>query len=174
MLSIATSLRTAIIVAIAALSLAAFPAGAAELAKPTGPVILTISGNVANSNSDEGADFDLAMLRQLGNVTYETTTPWHEGTVKFTGTLLADVIAAAGASGEFATVEALDGYSVEIPFSDLPTGKPVLAWSLDGSEIPVDDKGPLFIIYDYDSDPALASEDYYARSVWSVRKIELR
>ncbi|MEZ5870682.1 MAG: oxidoreductase [Nitratireductor sp.] len=160
--------------AILAAAFLSTPVLSAELAAPTGPAILTISGNVASKNSDAGADFDLAMLKQLGEVTYETTTPWHEGAVKFSGPLLAKVISAAGASGTYATITATDGYSVEIPFAEIGKGKPILAYLRNGEEMPVDDQGPLFIIYNYDSDPALASEDYYSRSVWSVRSIDVK
>lgn len=36
----------------------------------------------------------------------------------------------------------------------------------------VRDKGPLWVIYPYDSDPALQSEVTYARSIWQLVRIE--
>jgi hypothetical protein len=35
----------------------------------------------------------------------------------------------------------------------------------------VRDKGPLFIIYPYDSDPQLQNQTYYTRSAWQVAKL---
>ncbi len=41
----------------------------------------------------------------------------------------------------------------------------------DGNYMAVRDKGPLFIIYPYDSDPQLQSQTYYTRSAWQVAKL---
>jgi hypothetical protein len=41
----------------------------------------------------------------------------------------------------------------------------------DGNFITVREKGPLFIIYPYDSDPQLQSQTYYTRSAWQVSEI---
>ena len=40
--------------------------------------------------------------------------------------------------------------------------------------MPVRDKGPLFIIYPFDSSAELRSEPYYSRSAWQLRTIEVR
>ena len=37
--------------------------------------------------------------------------------------------------------------------------------------MPVSDKGPLFIVYPYDSDPALHSQKFYGRSVWQLSRL---
>jgi hypothetical protein len=37
--------------------------------------------------------------------------------------------------------------------------------------MPVRDKGPLFIVYPYDSDTRLQSQTYYSRSAWQVCKL---
>jgi hypothetical protein len=35
----------------------------------------------------------------------------------------------------------------------------------------VRDKGPLFIVYPYDSDPQLATQTFYGRSAWQLAKL---
>ena len=40
--------------------------------------------------------------------------------------------------------------------------------------MPVRDKGPLFIVYPFDSDPALKSRTFYGRSVWQVAKLVVK
>jgi hypothetical protein len=35
----------------------------------------------------------------------------------------------------------------------------------------VRDKGPLFIVYPYDSKPELKSQTYYGRSAWQLAKL---
>ena len=37
----------------------------------------------------------------------------------------------------------------------------------------VRDKGPLFIVYPYDSDEVLRSERYYNRSAWQLKSLEI-
>jgi hypothetical protein len=47
----------------------------------------------------------------------------------------------------------------------------LLALKRDGNYLTVRDKGPLFIVYPYDSDPALKSPRYYGRSAWQVARL---
>lgn len=48
---------------------------AGELPKPVGKPILTIYGNIENTNEEGKAVFDLASLEKLGMVSFETTSP---------------------------------------------------------------------------------------------------
>jgi hypothetical protein len=50
----------------------------------------------------------------------------------------------------------------------------ILAIKRNGEYMSVRDKGPLFVIYPYDSSPDLKSQTYYARSAWQVAKIDVR
>lgn len=159
---------------VAALFLLPGTALADGLPAPTGDVILTITGEVTKTNSGDAADIDRAMLEALPQQVIVTQTPWHEGEVTFEGPLLSGIMELVGGSGEYAAVTALDDYSVEVPVSDFAEHGPILALKTNGEYMPEDDKGPLFIIYDYDGKPGLNTEDYHSRSVWSVRRIELQ
>jgi hypothetical protein len=44
----------------------------------------------------------------------------------------------------------------------------------DQHAMTVRDKGPLFIIYPYDSNPDLKAQKYYSRSVWQIARIEVK
>lgn len=48
---------------------------AGELSRPTGKVLLTLSGNIENTNEDGKAVFDTASLEKLGMVSFQTTSP---------------------------------------------------------------------------------------------------
>lgn len=147
---------------------------AAELAMPTGEIVLTISGEELKTNSPNGAEFDMKMLQALPQHVIETTTPWNEGMIRFEGPMLSQLMTKVGADmSKTAKVFALDDYSTEIPLAEFEAAKPILALSRDGEPMPDDDQGPLFIIYDYDSDPALNTENIQEHSVWSVRRMEL-
>ena len=158
---------------LAALFLLPASALAQGLPAPTGDVILTMTGQVSRTNAGDAADLDRAMLEALPQQVIVTQTPWHEGEVTFEGPLLTDIMELVGGSGAYAAVTALDDYSVEVPVSDFAEHGPILALKTNGEYMPEDDKGPLFIIYDYDGKPGLNTEEYHSRSVWSVRTIEL-
>lgn len=148
--------------------------GASALDKPTGDVILTVTGHVANKNADDGAQFDAAMLEQLASRTGQMETPWTTGKVTFSGPLLKAVLDAAGAEGEVLTVRAMNDYSADVPMEDATTLDTILATKMDGKVMSVRDKGPLFMIYPFDTNPDLYNEKYFSRSVWQIKEIEVR
>lgn len=147
-------------------------AWAAEpLAKPGGKVVLSITGTVERTNAASRADFDMAMLEALPQHSFVTATPWFKTPRKFSGPLLRDVMAAAGAKGSTLSAVALNDYKVEIPADDAQRFKVLMATRLDDQPMPVREKGPLFIIYPYDDSADLRSERYYSRSAWQLRTL---
>ena len=144
------------------------------LEAPKSKVFLTLNGNVAVKNAGERADFDMAMLAALPQHSFTTQTPWYREKKKFSGPLLRDVLDAAGARGDALKAVALNNFKVEIPVADTRQFPVLLARLMDDQPIPVRDKGPLFIIYPFDADPALQSTRYYNRAAWQLRSIEVR
>jgi hypothetical protein len=159
-------------IAISATSLGlARPAGAVALAKPEGKVVLTITGRIKETNGEGAAEFDIAMLEALGMKSFTTTTPWYSGPVTFEGVPMAALLDRVGASGESITARALNDYSTDIPIEDFRKYNVLLALKRDGAYMPVKDKGPLFIVYPYDSDTELKHQRFYSRSAWQVARI---
>jgi hypothetical protein len=144
---------------------------AQDLAAPSGRVILSISGKIARRNSPDAAQFDLPMLEALGAQSFTTTTPWHNGPVVFEGVPMARLLREVGANGTSITAQALNDYSTEIPITDFEKYPVILAYKRDGAYMAVRDKGPLFIVYPYDSDPTLKHQLFYSRSAWQVARI---
>ena len=132
--------------------------------------LLTISGKITNT-TPEGATFDRSKLEALGMETIETKTPWYKETVKFEGVPLEKLMAAVGANGDRVQAIALNDYSVEIPIEDFAKHHAILALKRDGEYMSVRDKGPLFVVYPYDSDPELRSQKFYSRSAWQVNRL---
>ena len=157
----------------AALGVATVPLAHATgaLALPTGRPVLTISGRIASSNRDDAAVFDLGMLEALGTESFETTTPWYSGAVRFEGVRMQRLMEAVGASGESVTAVALNDYTTDLPTADFQRYGVLLATKRDGVYMPVRDKGPLFIVYPYDSRPELKAQQFYSRSAWQVAKL---
>lgn len=163
-----------IVHAIALVAVSTVPLLADTLADPEGEVVLTVSGLIEATNSDVGAQFDLAMLEALDSTTIETSTIWTEGTHVFTGVPLAVLVEALGAEGTNLRATAINDYAVDIPLSDAVQAGPIVAYKMDGNVMSVRDKGPLWIIYPYDSNADYRSEVIYSRSIWQLDRIEAR
>lgn len=149
-----------ILAVVAALSL-----GAAAPAHAGGPVLVTVTGAVENTNRgpldperdklftfnevafDKAMAFDVDALARLPQTTVRADFPKGGDEVAFTGPLLADVLEAAGAVGDTVTVQAMDGYAVEAPRTELADMGAVLALSRDGSPLGIGDFGPAQIVF---------------------------
>ena len=123
------------------------PAASADLAAPTGRVVLRISGAIAVRNDGETAAFDMAQLEALPQRTLATATPWTDGVVEFRGPLARAVLEAVGAAGERVRATAINDYSVEIPVADFGSYDVILAVRRDGRPMRVRDRGPIWVIY---------------------------
>jgi hypothetical protein len=148
--------------------------GAHALDQPSGPVVLTVLGRVRIANAGQSAQFDMAMLEQLPQRSFVTRTPWYATPRKFTGPLLRDVLAACGASGSNVRATALNDYRVDLPFEDAQRFDVLVARLLDDKPMAVRDKGPLFIIYPFDSSAELRTTLYYSRSAWQLKSLEVQ
>jgi hypothetical protein len=166
-------LRSLAMVAAALFSLhgAAF---AGELPKPEGEPILTVGGSIENTNDDGLARFDWKMLESLGTVKIETMTPWYEKPVEFEGVPMKTLMDYVGAKGAEVTVVALNDYKSTVPMEDFEQFDALLAMKRDGEAMPVRDKGPLWLVYPYDTDPELKTDKYYSRSVWQIKEMQVQ
>lgn len=154
-------------------ALCAFHLPAFALPPATGKVILTISGQVADKNTATAAVFDLAMLEKLPQQTFTTMTPWDKKPIKFTGPLLRDVLAAAKATGTTIKAAALNDYQTSIPLADAQKFNVIVAHKMNDEAIPVKTKGPLFIVYPFDTQAELRSTMYYERSAWQLKSMAI-
>lgn len=134
---------------------------------------MTVTGAIDRTNADGAAQFDLAMLQALEPVTVKTSTIWTDGPQEFVGVSLARLMQEVGAHGTMIAASALNDYTVQIPMTDAVEGGAVLAYSANGQELSVRDKGPLWVIYPYDSSKDFQSEVIYARSIWQVAKMDV-
>ncbi len=149
-------------------------ARADSLGTPTDKPILTISGEITNKNVGDTAQFDRAMLEKMGMVTIETTTPWYKGPMKFEGVPMEKLMADVGAKGQRVVAYALNDYTTEIPMEDFSKHHAILALKRNGEYMPVKDKGPLFVVYPYDSEAELKSQIFYSRSAWQVARLVIK
>ena len=153
-----------------------------------GPVLLTVTGEITNSNrgpSDPDSDklfafndvsFDKAMvfdadaLAAFQQIEVSTDFPKGGPMVTFSGPALADVLAAAGATGDTVTIRAMDGYAVEVPTEDMLGSGAVLAMSRDGQAFGIGDFGPTQVVFPRAERPDLKDmpDDWW---VWQIYHI---
>lgn len=151
-----------------ALAMRFVPASAAE-------PILTLRGAFARAGADGTAVFSLADLDALPQTTFRTTTPWHSGPVEFSGVSVADFLAAMGVPPTVGSMQliALNDYVVDTKASDLTSGEALLATRMNGQPMAVTDKGPVFVVFPFDSRTELQHQSYYSRAVWQLAEIDL-
>lgn len=149
----------------------AAPLMADTVSAPSGDVILTVSGAIENENSDAGVVLDMDMLTALPQQSFTTTTIWTEGDVEFTGVSLQAVLDYVGFSGTKIEAVASNDYKIEIPASGVSDDVPIVAYLMNGEAMSSRGKGPLWIVYPYDSDPAFRTEVIYSRSIWQLDRI---
>ncbi|MEM7269783.1 MAG: molybdopterin-dependent oxidoreductase [Pseudomonadota bacterium] len=130
-----------------------------------GPVLLTISGAVENANRgavdpdvdkffdfsdaefERAAQFDYASLQKLDWLKANADFPKGGDVQEYEGPLLADVLKAAGATGETITLTALDGYAIEVKMQDMVEQGAILALKRNGQHFSVGDFGPSQIVF---------------------------
>ncbi|MFK0166218.1 molybdopterin-dependent oxidoreductase [Rhizobium sp. NPDC090279] len=149
-------------IAFAVLAAFAAPAQAQDIPSVT---ITGPSGSVS---------FDRNQLEAMGLVSIKTSTPWNDGVVNFEGVPMALLLERAKAQGATATVIALNDYSVDIPTSDFAKFGTILAVKRNGQYMPIDDQGPFFVMYPFDSNPILQGQPYHGRAVWQVKAISVK
>jgi hypothetical protein len=154
---------------------ALFVATAATALEPAeGEILLTVTGAIGETNAGDSAQFDLSMLAGLDTVTVETTTIWTEGVQTFEGVELVDLLAAIEAEGVNLRAIAHNDYAVDIPVADAVEGGPIVAFLRNGEPMSLREKGPLWIVYPFDSSPDYQTEQIYARSIWQLDRIEVQ
>jgi hypothetical protein len=163
-------------------------ANAQSLKAPAGPVVVTVTGKIAQTNRgpfDEAQDiffknqqvkferaaaFDIAMLEALGQRTITTDYPQGGPLHKFEGPLLRDVLKAVGADGRAVKVLAIDGYNQEIEMREIEQWPILLAVKQDGAYIPLGGFGPTRVVFPRRDVPALADRND-DKWVWGVVQI---
>nr|WP_111299188.1 molybdopterin-dependent oxidoreductase [Paracoccus saliphilus] len=154
--------RPALIAAFAAVT-----AGLAVTAMPAASEepILTVEGPQGTTS------YDLAGLEAMEPVTFTTTTIWTNAPHEYTGVPLLKLLEHAGVTEGSILATAINDYAVEIPLAEITEDYPVVAYHLDGEPMSIRDKGPLWIIYPFDSDEKLRAEVIYSRSIWQLNRI---
>lgn len=135
--------------------------------------ILTISGGPDSAGNPIDITYDLAALQAMPKSSFVTATMWTEGEQSFEGVSLHSLLDMLDVTSGKVLASAINDYRIEIPLADITPEAPVIAYMRNGEEMTVRDKGPLWIVYPYDSDPQYQSEVVFSRSIWQLNRIEI-
>jgi hypothetical protein len=135
-------------------------------AKPTGKVVVTVTGSITETNSDKGLELDMAMLEGIGAKLYDGADPWL-GKKKYTGVVIADILKFAGASKDVAEVIVIakDGKKVTLKAEDVDKYPIMLATQDAGKPIGAGLGGPVKLAFPYTTYPEL--QKMYPKEDWS-------
>lgn len=147
---------------------------ASVFAPPTGRVLVEIAGNIQHTNVEGTARFDYNMLESLGLVEKSIDTPWTLAGTLFDGVLTRSLLQHVGAKGQQVYAEAIDGYTITIPFNDLVGFGTLLALSMNGKRMSIRNKGPGWILYDNDDRPDVSETVLNSRMIWHLRKLTVQ
>jgi hypothetical protein len=135
--------------------------------------LLTISGGPDAAGNPFDITYDLAALQALPKSSFVTATMWTEGEQTFEGVSLHSLLDMLDVTSGKVLASAINDYRIEIPLADITPEAPIIAYLRNGEEMTVRDKGPLWIVYPYDSDPQYQSEVVFSRSIWQLNRIEI-
>ncbi len=138
-----------------------------------GPVILTVTGLDPERFPDGRQEFDVARLQSLGEHQITTSSMWTKGVHLYTGVMLRTLADHLILDDRDLKLHALNDYAIDMPLSEATPEGPMLAYLLDGAQMSVRDKGPIWVIYPFDSDAKFRKDQIYARSVWQLVRIEV-
>ncbi|KAF0676786.1 molybdopterin-dependent oxidoreductase [Profundibacterium mesophilum] len=135
--------------------------------------VLTVDGLLDEKLNETELSFDMAALAAMPVTQFTTETIWTEGPQTFTGVPLHEFREMAAEDAETFRATALNNYAITIPFSDAVEDGPIIAYALNGAPMSRRGKGPLWIVYPYDDNPAYKSETIYSRSIWQLERVTL-
>lgn len=136
-----------------------------------GEILLTIEFEPVRGRAPPPRRLSLCDLRAYPPVHVHTSTIWTSGPQRFTGLRLHDLLRDHAVTRGRIALHALNDYRIFIPVSEIAPDGAVIAYERNGGPLSRRGKGPLWVIYDYDSDPRLRSETVYSRSIWQLDRI---
>lgn len=136
------------------------------------PPVLTLSW-VTPEKETVSISFGIDDLKQMPLSTFSTSTSWTSGERQFGGVSLKTFLQHIDVGGSVLKATALNDYAVKIPVSDAVENGPIIAYQMDGKDLTVRTKGPLWIVYPYDSNPRYQNETIFSRSIWQLKSIEI-
>lgn len=132
-------------------------------------ILLTLTAKDGTAQRLTLADFQRMQPKEI-----HTNTIWTQGVQRFKGVSLRQVLAQADIHEGTISAVAVNDYMVDIPVADLTDQAPIIAFLHNDQPMSVRDKGPLWVVYPYDSDKSFQTKVVYSRSIWQLNRIDER
>ena len=132
--------------------------------------------SVLGTDGEVIASYDLQELDALEQTTYLTQNAFIDGQAEFTGPQISVILEGSGIEipqdGSF-QIAAVNDYAVDIPYSDVVDYGIILATRMNGEEMSIREKGPLWLMYPISDFSELSDSLYSSRLVWQVNRLKL-
>ena len=128
----------------------------------------------AKHGSPHNSRLNLAQLDALPQTTLTLELPETlgiQGTHSWQGVSLGELLKLSGSTGQSVRLQALNGYYVTLPVSDIERYNPLLAYRRAGNNLTIREKGPFILIYPFNEFKTLNQQLYINRSIWQVHEI---
>lgn len=142
---------------------------------PTDPVVLSLTGQIGQTNVEGRLDFDMKTLEQLGVIEFKVNDPYLKALTTYRGVLLQDVVKVARVPDDVTMVNAiaLNDYEAIGSLTEMLQWPVMIATFRNGERMPVAEKGPMEIIFPYDDYP-IDRVKYDSLWVWQLRSLDFR
>ena len=137
-------------------------------------VILKVHLKLGETTQAKVIEFTLADLMELPEASVTTSTIWTDGDQTFSGIWVKTLLEHLGVQSGQLEFVAQNEYSIEAPTVDFLQDAALLAYYRNGKVMSLREKGPLWLIYDYDSDAKYRTELYYLRSIWQLSQVVVK
>lgn len=141
------------------------------MATAAGDVLLTV--RIERDSRTDVTELTLDDLKAMPVQSFTTTTNWTSGATEFTGVPLTAFLKEIGVTSGDVQLTALNEYSTILPADDPTNAGALIAYMMNQKPMTPRDKGPLWLVYDYDSDPIYRTETMFYRSIWHLDQIDI-
>ena len=112
-------------------------------------------------------------LAALPQVAFQTGTMWTEDVETFEGPTLRSVLRAAGLDPDKPVLASAENdYTIVIDPALTDEKAPIIAMRRNGEAFDLRQKGPLWVVYPFDSSDAFNTEQHFSISIWQLVAIE--
>jgi len=137
--------------------------------------ILTITGKIGITNTENAIIMDIATIQQVGVIEYTVDDLFEERPILFQGVLMRDLLDLwqVDASATNAHFVALNDYVVDIPIVEFRESPVMFALKADGEYMHPADRGPAMIVYpinQYEFDLAVIQWNW----IWQIKSIDIQ
>jgi hypothetical protein len=147
----------------------------APIPLPQAEPILTVTGKIGASNSQDALLMDRTTIEQAGLVEYTVTDPFEQRAIRYQGVLMRDLLELWQVSADAETVEltALNDYQITIPIADFRQYPILFALQADGAYMQPDYRGPAMLVYPvdhYEFDLVAIQRNW----IWQIKAIQIQ